>query len=172
MHVVRKHTRYICYVSQHWKGSPVQVTYHGHLIRLPRDTQLWVCCPCKWNRQKPALAASNSMHRPPPPTPAIKHACIKTKSIIPVSPASALKTFLARTQICSWARRGTSWCLLSCQGAPTHSCRDAWGERWSDAAREVESRHGNQQGHVMVARSHTCSICFKDTEYIPNVKAL
>lgn len=54
---------------------------------------------------------------------------------IPFSPASALMISPARTQRCSWARHGTSWCLPSYLGAPTHSCGDAGGregrgERW------------------------------------------
>lgn len=131
------------------------------LIQLQKETQLWVCSTCMWNRQKIALAATHSKHRSPPPTAHRQHAC--TKSVIPVSPASEQKTFLARTQICSWARRGTSWCLLSCQGAPTRSCRDAW--KRSDTGREVESCHSNPQGQGLDEWYHTCSLRFKSTDF-------
>lgn len=57
---------------------------------------------------------------------------------IPFSPASAPTISLARTQRCSWARRGTSWCLPSYPGAPTRSCgeagvREGWGVGWKRA---------------------------------------
>ena len=51
---------------------------------------------------------------------------------VPFSPASAPTISPARTQRCSWARRGTSWCLPFYLGAPTRSCgeagvREGWG---------------------------------------------
>lgn len=57
---------------------------------------------------------------------------------IPFSPASALTISPARIQRCSWAQRGTSWCLPFYPGAPTHSCgkagvREGWGVGWERA---------------------------------------
>lgn len=48
----------------------------------------------------------------------------RQEASIPFSPASAPMISLARTQRCSWARRGTSWCLPFYLGAPTHSCEE------------------------------------------------
>lgn len=44
---------------------------------------------------------------------------------IPSSPASAPTISPARTRRCSWALRGTSWCLPFYPGAPTRSCGKA-----------------------------------------------
>lgn len=57
---------------------------------------------------------------------------------IPFYPASAPTICPARTQRCSWARRGTSWCLPFYPGAPTRSCgeagvREGWGVGWKRA---------------------------------------
>lgn len=57
---------------------------------------------------------------------------------IPFSPASAPTISPARTRRCSWARRGTSWCLPFYPGAPTRSCgeagvREGWGVGWKRA---------------------------------------
>lgn len=73
------------------------------------------------------------------------------RASIPSSPAWALTISPARTQRCSWAPRGTSWCLPSYPGAPTRFCGKAGVIEWvwcgvEESQSLSNSLHGNLHG--------------------------